>query len=212
MSNYTKIICALILGICFVGSASAYTLPGSETYLGYLGNINMGHPDGSGGVNSAYIGTDFISSPGEQDNTFLSNPVSSFDPLNASDYPIPGYTSTTHWFKFSISLPGLLSDFIELGRYADATISFFHDSANWGDSPFVTVVRTDDHSFQQTSPSIFASGIWWMRVDGVAYNNTQVNYTVRLTSQSVPLPPAALLFISALAGFGVIGRKKGRTA
>jgi hypothetical protein len=52
-----------------------------------------------------------------------------------------------------------------------------------------------------------ASETLFMRVTGTAgIFPFGRGYEVRLDGQPVPIPPAILLFISALAGFGVIGR------
>ncbi len=204
MKIIVRIISALVLGSCLVGTASAaFVLPVAETYVGYIGNLDIGRLDGSGGVNTD-IGTDWISSPGEQNNTFISNANDQLDPMVTPGTPVV----TTHWYKFALNNPAQLMDFIELGLYADLEISFFHDSATYGGAAFETITRNDPHNYQLTSPTnqTFAAGFWWMKIVGTANNNKSLNYTVRLSQ--VPLPPAILLFVSALAGFGVMGRKK----
>jgi len=195
-----RIIGVLVLGFGLVGAASAaFTLPGSETYIGYIGNIDLGRGDGSGGVNQE-IGTDWISSPGEQDNTFISNSG------QFNKWVSGAYEETTHWYKFALNNPVQLMDFVEIGDQADSTISFFHDSATYGDPAFETLTRNAPHDFQLTSPKTFDAGFWWMKIVGKAYDSVEINYTVRLSQ--VSLPPAILLFGSAIAGFGVMGRKR----
>ncbi len=209
MKTFTRIIGVLVLGFGLVGVASAaFTLPGTETYVGYIGNLDIGRLDGSGGTNPE-IGTDWISSPGEQNNTFVGNSGDQFDPWTSG---AGAYVETTHWYKFALNDAALLEDFVEIGNWADAEISFFHEDATFGDSAFVTVTRNDPHDFQSTSLLLFDAGSWWMKIVGKAYDSDDINYTVRLSTQPVPLPPAILLFVSALAGFGVMGRKKKQLA
>jgi hypothetical protein len=197
-----RVFSVFVLVFSLVGVASAsFVLPSSETYVGYIGNLDIGRLDGSGGVNT-FIGTDWISSPDMQDNTFVLNGTSDLDPTYTST-PV----FTTHWYRFALNTPAQLMDFIELGENADLEISFFHDSAIYGDTPFETVIRNDSHNYQMTSSALFQSGTWWMQIEGKATSFASIDYKVRLV-QAVPLPPAILLFGSALAGFGVLGRKK----
>ncbi len=199
MKTLVRAISILVLGFSLIGGVSAsFTLPGSETYVGYIGNLDVGRLDGSGGVNTD-IGTDWISSPGVQDNSFISN-------NGQLDMAFGAPVLTTHWYSFALNTPARLMDFIELGVNADLEISFFHDSSDFGDAAFTTVTRNDNHNYQMTSPSSFQAGTWWMQLAGTAHSFQGINYTVRLSQ--VPLPPAILLFGSALAGFGVMGRKR----
>ncbi len=211
MKTFTRIIGAVVLGFGLVGVASAaFTLPGTETYVGYIGNPDIGRLDGSGGVVNPEIGTDWISSPGEQNDTFVSNGMDEFDPWTSG---AGAYVETTHWYKFVLNTAALLEDFVEIGEQADSVISFFHEDATFGDDPFVKIERPRGRNeFQSTSLLLFDAGSWWMKIVGKAYDSDDINYTVRLTTQPVPLPPAILLFISALAGFGVMGRKKKQLA
>lgn len=201
VKSFLKVISILVLGYSLVAAASAsFVLPGSETYVGYIGNLDIGRLDGSGG-GITDIGTDWISSPGEQDDTFISH-------NGLLDPAITSPVLTTHWYKFALNTPSQLMDFIELGSDASLEISFFNDDATYSDPAFETVARSAGHEYQLTSPSLFPSGIWWMKIAGTTTGFLHLNYKVRLSQAAVPLPPAILLFGSALAGFGVLGHKK----
>jgi hypothetical protein len=200
-----KITSILILSLVLMGSAfSAPFTSADPDYVGYIGNLDIGRLDGSGGVNSD-IGTDWIANPDMQDVDF--------DPNGAVlDVGISTQETTVHLYRFALDSPSMLKDFVELGSGTSLQIDFFHDSAQNASTPFVSVTRdagTVSHDFQQTSTEVFDAGIWWMRVTGTTaslIDGGDGSYKVSLSK--VPLPPALLLFISALAGFGVIGRKR----
>ncbi len=205
MKTFTKIIGVVVLGFGLVGVASAFTVPVGETYLGYIGNLDV-QPSQLGGGMIPENGTDWISNSGSSNTDMIDNLNDEFDQPTALNVPVV----TTHWYKFSLDTPAQLQDYIELGEHADMVISFFHETAPDVLVPFETVVRDDPHNYQLTSLLTFTSGDWWMRLTGTALNGIRTSYTVRLSQ--VPLPPAILLFVSALAGFGVMGRKKKQLA
>ncbi len=204
MKNIVRIIGVLVLGFCLVGAVSAaFTLPGTESYLGYIGNIDLPLAKNSGGAISTN-GTDWISLSGASNTDMVDNTGDQLDPPSLAT-PV---VVTTHWYKFALDAPGQLLDFIELGANADLVVSFFHETATFGGPAFETIIRNDPHDFQLTSASVFDDGFWWMRIVGTAAFGTDTSYTVRLSKVPVPLPPAILLFGSAIAGFGVMGRKR----
>jgi len=191
-----RFLSVLTLGCALVANAmGAPVIPSGESYIGYIGNLDLGRGDNSGPANPA-IGTDWIADPDGQDINFIAN-----TPI------VAGNGTTGHWYKFALNTPSHLMDFVELGDNIDVVISFFHDNYVAGPA-FDSVSRAGgtNHAFQLTSPHQFKSGIWWMQIVATTTSFASINYKVRLSQ--VPLPPAFLLFGSAIAGFGVMGRKR----
>lgn len=187
--------------------------PAPGVFDGDMGNVNIGLPGSPGDK----IGTNFLMDAG----TYAVN----FDDTLAPD------GSTVHWFKFTSSVGGVVSAHYEWdeGYWMDASsdvvfaIELFElDGSNTPFSGYAhTFTGAEIAGF--TTPghldqSIFAdipAGDWLIRITGHGNddgNGANDGYGVTFGAAAVPLPPAVLLFISALAGFGVIGRKKSRSA
>ena len=176
------------------------------TYEGYIGNVHLGLPT----VPTSNIGTSFL----------VTNPA---DLTNVTNYTVNGDDSfaldgstTVHWYKFSTNMAGNLDAFYE---WDDGVASFKLEVFSYNGSD--TAVSTDvfDQTFISTNNGHFddigfvnipAAGDWLIRIEGNGLDDGKINegYAVYLAPTAVPLPPAVLLFISALAGFGVIGRKR----
>ncbi len=197
VTTLTRIIGAVVLGFCLVGSASAaFTEPTtSDGYLGSMGDIETG---AFGGL----IGTHLLE---DGSGSFVPN----FNGYLTVHLPF-GTRAVPHWYSFEVGSDLNISAFLELGGtdVQSMTISFF-------DSLDDTVNHTLEllagyTGTQHDYPLIgeFEEGTWWMKIEGVSTGTENDSYTVKLESVPVPLPPAILLFVSALAGFGVMGRKK----
>jgi len=190
VNRFTKMISAVALGFALIGNASAAFDKSSDPgYLGYIGNVESGR---YGGVED--IGTDYIwnsSTPGwdENLNDTLGPPI-----------------AVPHWYKFTLDNTMVLSDFLELGGdVASLTISFFDSN---GASPIGPITSNAPHGYELVG-TFWADSSWWMKVEGTLTSTGVLdNYTVQLIASPVPLPPAILLFASAIAGFVVMGLKR----
>ncbi len=214
MKAFLRVVSVFVLGLVMAGNASAYYLDGgiirnnagtdSGDYLGYLGDVDVGLPAGYvAGPN--WIGTDItvIDPAGDLSSTgnYTLNP-------NYVGFGL-GDQTVVQWFRFSSSQLASLSAFFELGSYVDLgnfKINFFQgtdETATAGQQ------SGSGHLYLYDFGNFPVDEVWWMRVEG---NATAVGkdsgYKVRLFTTAVPLPPAILLFGSALAGFGVLGCKK----
>ena len=204
----------LVVGLLVSADASAYFVDGGVVkygssavpggladgdYIGDIGNIQSGLPAYLGlGDNS--IGTHYIS-----------------DGHGGYEESLYWFTSdnnlTTQWYSFTSSQFGTMSSIFEFGSDVTSfTISFFVEGS---DSGFYTRTFTpselDIGSFNDDLFASITGGNILVKIEGTA-NGDNSDYIVRLYTAAVPLPPAAILFMSALAGFGVIGRKKVRVA
>ncbi len=222
----------LLAGLLVATNVSAYTVVGGVVqdslgnpvdgqyvysgafggaFEGYIGNVHLGLPT----VPASNIGTPFL----------VTNPA---DLTNVANYTINGDdrfaldgSTTVHWYKFTTSMAGSLDAFYE---WDNGISSFKLEVFSYGGSD--TALSTDvfDQTFISTNNGHFddlgfvtlpAAGDWLIRIEGNGLDDGLINegYSVYLAPTTVvPLPPAALLFISALAGFGVIGRKKASKA
>ncbi len=190
MNGVFKLISAVALSVSLMGSASAasatFDMSGDPGYLGYLGNVEAGRYGGAEDIGTDYIWNSSTSSWDENTN----------DALNS-------FIALPHWYNFTLDHASAIGDFLELGSDVSSFTATFYDSSG---NEFVSITSTDPHAYQFTG--VFAADAsWWMKITGVA-SGDKSNYTVLLAPTAVPLPPAILLFGSALAGFGVLGRKK----
>lgn len=185
-------------------SASAYYVDGgvvkdgsgavSGSYFGYIGDVNVGLPSiGNTTVTPTWIGTHYVS---DGAGSYVEN------------YPV--VTGVADWYLFSASAAGPIAIFAELGTSISAfTISFFvlDESDNYLYSRTATAAEINIRSFVDAAFNNPITGDILMKIEGIAQGSNP-SYRVRLIGTPVPVPPAALLFVSALAGFGVIGRRK----
>jgi hypothetical protein len=207
-----KIAMALFVGMLVTGNAYAYYVSGGVVYHsddtvatgtytyggneGYMGNVNLGLPGGAD-IQTRVLATD---------------PTDLVSPLNyvVNNDAVLSDTVTMHWYKFSLDVLSGLGAYYELNTgIQEFEVQYFYESQT-GDGDFFTRVLTsaeiatgfiEDWNFED-----FPAGEVLMRITGKGTTNGANGYKVRL----VPLPPAVLLFVSALAGFGVIGRKNRR--
>ena len=218
MKKLIKIAVQLLVGILISTGASAYYTSGGVVYdgggaaatgtytygayEGYLGNLNLGLPVPA--TMDPWIGTHALATaPNDLGNpgTYVANP-SAILPSSGS--------IAVHWYKFSVDVPSLTDARYEWdGGITSFKVDFFLE----GGSDTSVIHKEFDSNFLAGNGHFidslfynFLPGEWLMRIEGQGTLNGANGYRVRL----VPLPPAVLLFISALAGFGVIGRKRGR--
>lgn len=216
----------LIIGMLATANVSAYYYDGTDVrygtsitpggtapgdYLGNIGNVHDGLPEAVRGVsNPNWIGSDYIYT-----NVFNYGPT---NPLSYTPNPVAGFesdgTTSVHWFLFSSDHIGLLNAFYEWGAdIASFSIDFYQNDGS-DTSIFSKTITSAEFAAGHLYHDDFASfpaGEVLMRITGNASGDNS-GYKVQLYPSAVPLPPAAMLFVSALAGFGVIGRKKGRKA
>jgi hypothetical protein len=223
-------IMLLVAGLLVTTSVSAYTLNGGVVqdasggnvdgdYLGYIGDVNnelptlvRNFPVDVGNPN--WIGTDYIYT-----NQFGFGPThfTSYQ-SNSSDYFPSDGSTVIHWYSFTVSDDSSLNAFYELGTdITSFTITFYIDGDDTNQVVFSkefttaeltggsgdTVVHLYDYGFED-----FLNGDYLIKIEGFADGSTNLGYKVQLFTSAVPLPPAALLFASALAGLGIFGRKK----
>jgi hypothetical protein len=215
----------LLAGVLLTTSVSAYTVVGGvvqdgtgtdvagESFISHIGNVHLGLPAGvRGATDPNWIGSDKLYT--DPYGLGLSSQYSYVD--NVVDQFATNGTPTVHWYQFTSDILSLHSAFYEWGTdLTSFTISFFLSGDNSDSAIYSRTFTqsdlasyTNNHLYENDFANISAGEIL-MRIEGTA-NGVNSGYKVHLSA--VPLPPAALLFISALAGFGVIGRKKPRSA
>jgi hypothetical protein len=155
----------------------------SYTYLGDLGDIN-------GGI-STPLGTKITT-----------------ESLGGASANSDG-TMTYLSYTFSASQASSLTAYYEFGTDLIDTFTIYitGDSFSYTEVFDVALGGAFLQDFASISP-----GNYLIRIDLQGDGGTNDSFKVQLFAAAVPLPPAALLFVSALAGFGVIGRKKVRVA
>lgn len=183
-----RLVSAFLLGVSLIGSASAasFDMSGDPGYLGYLGNVEIGRYGGAEDIGTDYVWNSSTSSWDENTNDSFGSSIA-----------IP------HWYNFTLDNERNIGDFLELGSDVSSFTATFYDSSG---NEFVSITSADPHAYQFTG-TFAADASWWMKIEGGA-TGAKNNYTVLLAPTAVPLPPAILLFASALAGFGAMGRKK----
>lgn len=215
MKSFTRIASVLILGLVMVTNASAFYADGSVmrdnsgsevgSFLGYMGNVNDGLPP-SLGIIPNWIGTYVIESPRGSANYV--------DNSGNAEFGLDGNVDV-HWYQFSSNQAGNLSAFFEWGSDLSAfTVDFFQgtsESSHVGKNYDASL--SDGHLYEDPFTVFPQGSSWWMRVVGrgaakVGDDPVNNGYKVLLYPTAIPLPPAILLFGSAIAGFGVMGRKK----
>lgn len=175
---------------------------------GYIGNVNMGYP---GPSPSGRIGTSFLVKSAQSDLTSVDSYV------NNNEDSLPN-TSNVHWYRFTSETSSILDVYYEWDGGVDSfTLELFEyggsDSAlataSFSSSFLIDPVSGHIGHFDDLGFAKIAAGDYLVRITGSA--NSQLDgYSVYFDAAAVPLPPAALLFVSALAGFGVVGRRKPR--
>ncbi len=191
VNRFIKMVSAVVLGLFLIGDAfAAFTVP-SSGYLGYLGNVEDGRYSGAEDIGTGYVWDGAVWVENNQDD--LSSSV-----------------STPHWYNFTLDNPMIITGYLELGSNVDSlTISFFDSNDDTPEFSFVTSYALNPHDYPGIG--VFGADTWWIKIEG-ASGGADDSYTLDLSASPVPLPPAILLFVSALAGFGVMGRKKKQLA
>src|SRR5262245_34774024 len=121
------------------------------------------------------------------------------DPGNtyATGGPLVTPPNFTHYFKFNVTTPTTL---LTITDASDGVTDPGILTVSWLDSSLDTI-------FTQVAPLSavalsLATGVYYIQVVG-----TQIgNYTLQVTA--TPLPPALILFGTALAGLGWLGRRR----
>ncbi len=224
-----RITMLLITGLLVSTNVSAYYLDGSDIrssiapndiadgdYLGSIGNVHDGLPAEVRGIgNPNWIGSDYIYSNnyGLGPSVYISYTSNDKDSFNSDG------SNTVHWYQFSSNQESPLNAFYELGTdISSFAISFYIDGGDSDDAIFSKIFSAAElsaasslHLYDYGFTNVPAGDLL-IKIEGNADGTTNLGYKVQLYTTAVPLPPAVVLFISALAGFGVIGRKKARNA
>ncbi len=204
-------ITMLLAGLLVTANASAYAVVGgvvqdgvgtdAGTYIGYMGNVHLGLPaDVRGSGNPNWIGTDQLYA-----YDYGLDYAYSYD-SNSLDHFDSDSTVFVHWYRFTSDVAGFLSAFYEWGTNVTSFSLSFYTNGDNTDTPILTKTFSELHLYDNFTDT-FPAGDLLVRIEGAA-NGANNGYKVQLYPTAVPIPPAALLFISALAAFGVIGRKK----
>lgn len=179
-------------------------------YDGYIGNVDQGYP---GSSPNHRIGTPFL---------VKGDDLTSVDSYaNNSEDRFPVGTNNVHWYRFTSNTTSILDVYyewdggvdsfkLELFEYdgSDSAIATATFSSSFLIDPITGHIgHYDDLNFTN-----IAAGDYLVRVTGTSNHEINNGYSVYFETTAVPLPPAALLFISALTGLGVIGRRKSRKA
>ena len=192
MNRFVKMVGAVVLGFALIGNASAaFDASGESGYLGDMGLL----------TDVLIVSNLFVNGGSPNLDAFLTtNDPATSGPVGDVDIP--------HWYKFTLSDDLIVSDYLETGPHVDSITIEFFDS------------NDDIFNFEKTSSGphgyelldTLEAGTWWMKVTGVSsglpLEDDLDSYTIQLSATPVPVPPALLLFGSAIAGFGVMGRKR----
>jgi hypothetical protein len=191
-----SIIGIVVLGLGLAGVApAAFTVP-STGYLGYLGDVEIGYSGGLIGTHAVDSGSGFL----PNQNAYLTTQA----PLNDGFRDV----AAPHWYKFDVSQTLNIGGFLELGSHVDEiTISFYNSLDDAYDFQLKAAYTGSRHDYPVIGT--FGADTWWMKVEGIS-GGVDDSYTMKLEASPVPLPPAVLLFGSAIAGFGALGRRKRR--
>lgn len=176
-------------------SANSFAMTGTYTYIGEMGDISNGP---------------LILPFGTKITTETLYDSSSNAYVNG-DASAKGGTSTTyHEYSFSASKASRLTALYEFGTdlIDTFTISFFVDGEN--DWFYQQTFDTANNGAFEMDFTTIAAGDYSLKIDFIGNGGDNDDYKVKLYGTAVPIPSAALLFISALAGFGVVGRGKTR--
>lgn len=180
----------------------SFGLPIFGTYYGYIGNIHTLSPPA--GISKGSIGTPYLVDPYSQATAFGSGGyVNNFDAVLPNE----------HWYRFTSDVASILDVYYEWGRDVDGfSLELFEYGGSDTAIAAATFLSGDINAHLDVLGfTSIAAGDYLIRIVGSATGSLNT-YSVYLGATPVPLPPAVLLFISALAGFGVIGRRKTRQA
>ncbi len=177
-------------------------------YDGYIGNVNLGYP---GPSPSGMIGTSFLVKSTQSDLTSVDSYVNNYEDS------LPN-ASNVHWYRFTSDATSVLDVYYEWDGEVDSfTLELFEYGGS--DSALATASFSSSYLIDPITGHVghlddlgFAridAGDYLVRITGTS-NGQLDGYSVYFDATAVPLPPAALLFVSALAGFGVVGRGKTR--
>lgn len=172
-------------------------LPTYGIYDGYLGDLYTPFPPA--GISKGTIGTPYL-----VDDQYEYTGSGGY--VNNDDAKFTVGVENVHWYRFTASLASVLDVYYEWGgNVGSFSLELFEYGGS--DTPIASAF------FSSTGPHLdvlsftsIAAGDYLIKIVGTASGSLN-NYSVFLGATAVPLPPAALLFISALAGFGVIGRR-----
>ncbi len=174
-----------ITGLLLVGllvSANVSAATAAYTYLGDLGDINSGTVVGP----------------------FTMITTESLGGASAKDDGTITYLSYT----FSASKSNTLTAVYEFGSDLINTFTIYITGDSFSYTEMFNVADGDPVLLDFAT---IAAGDYSIKINVQGDGGTNDSYKVQLYATAVPLPPAVLLFASALAGFGVIGRKKVRS-
>jgi hypothetical protein len=189
----------------YLDTSGPIPLPVAGVYDGYLGNIHTSSPPA--GINKGSIGTPYLVNPSVTSGSggYVDNDEQLFP--------------NVHWYRFTADYASILEVYYEWEKNVDSfSLDIFE--YNGSDTPLKTksfssseLISAGGH-YEDNAPGFttIAAGEYLIRITGSATSSELNTYSVYLGASPVPLPPAALLFISALAGFGVIGRKAANKA
>ncbi len=189
-----SIVGLVVLGMGLTGTASAaFTVPVTG-YLGYLGDIETGYSSGPIGTHAVDSGSGFMPNT----NAYLTTAA----PLNDGFRDI----AAPHWYKFDVNQTLNVGGFLELGSNVNnITVSFYNSLDDVADFTLNAAYTGSRHDYPVIGT--FGADTWWMKIEGIS-GGVDDSYTMKLEASPVPLPPAVLLFGSAVAGFGALGRRK----
>ncbi|MCP3670185.1 MAG: hypothetical protein GY814_07080 [Gammaproteobacteria bacterium] len=217
MKAFARAASILVLGLIMGADALAFYADGSNMkddsgaivgdYLGYMGSINNGVQPIPGGSFFPAITSLTIPAGGA---VYLPNGNASF-----TNTAVAG----VHWYSFTLDTAKDLDLNYEFGDDLEyVNVSFFHDTSEVAafSQNYLNADPSTNFGGHMVDPAtdVFSdTGTWWMRIEGKALtgaNGSVGTYKVQPATSTVPLPPAILLFVSALAGLGVMGRTKKR--
>jgi len=178
---FRRLFCVLVLGFSLVGTVSAATQGPNGLFGEYLGNLGS-VPLLSDSVN--YIST---ASPVVYKDSFSGDNV--------------------HWFQFDFSGPPRhLLAHVE-SKDIDIELSVYDALGVLELGPRIYNPGAGINHSYGNPLGVLGADIWWLKIKGMD-TSADHSYTAFLSSHPVPLPPAILLFGSAIAGFGVMGLKR----
>ena len=117
--------------------------------------------------------------------------------------------------NFEVSTPGAFTDniFFQLASDALVSVSFVDNPTSFDGDVFLKInnqliaIGTDSGSTLLSNIAL-GMGTHEIEVTGIAAGIFGGSYDIAVNAAVVPLPAAAWMFISALAGLGIVGRRR----